>query len=306
MTTRAALAACGPLGNPIRGITRSEFAAFQRLIQDEAGIFLSDVMKALLVGRLARRLRDLGLTTFGAYLDRVREDEGERVRMVDSICTNETQFFREPRQFAFLEERLIPAWTSATTAGLRPRRLRAWSAACSTGEEPYSLAMVLLHHLPPGAGWQVEILASDLSTRALERAAAGRWPVDRSSQIPVRYLREFMLRGVGPHEGQMAAGNAIRSTVRFQRLNLVDDSCALEAGFDVVFCRNVLIYFRSETKARVLHRLVRCLTPGGHLFLGHAECVTGLVSGLCNVGPNVYARVEDGAGRLSSDWSARR
>jgi chemotaxis protein methyltransferase CheR len=300
------LAACGPLGNPIRGITRGEFAAFQRLIRDEAGIFLSDVKKALLVGRLTRRLRDLGLTTFGAYLDRVREDEAERVRMVDSICTNETQFFREPRQFAFLEERLIPAWTSAAAAGRRPRQVRAWSAACSTGEEPYSLAMVLLHHLPPAAGWQVEILASDLSTRALERAAPALWPIDRSLHIPVRYLKQFMLRRVGPEEGRMAAGNAIRSAVRFQRLNLVDDSCALEAGFDVVFCRNVLIYFRAETKAHVLRRLVRCLAPGGHLFLGHAECVTGLVCGLCNVGPNVYTRGEDGAGRFSRDVGAPR
>jgi chemotaxis protein methyltransferase CheR len=306
VTTRGALAACGPLGNPIRGITRGEFTAFQRLIQNEAGIFLSDVKKALLVSRLTRRLRDLGLATFGAYLDRVREDEGERVRMVDSICTNETQFFREPRQFAFLEEHLIPSWTSAADAGLRPRRVRAWSAACSTGEEPYSLAMVLLHHLPPAAGWQVEILASDLSTRALERAAAAVWPIDRSSHIPVRYLKQFMLRGVGPQGGRMAAGNAIRSAVRFQRLNLVDDSCALEAGFDVALCRNVLIYFRAETKARVLQRLTRCLAPGGHLFLGHAECVTGLVSGLCNVGPNVYTRAEDAAGPLSSDGSARR
>jgi chemotaxis protein methyltransferase CheR len=152
----------------------------------------------------------------------------------------------------------------------------------------------------------VEVLASDLSTRALERAAAALWPTDRSSHIPVRYLKQFMLRGVGPEEGRMAAGNAIRSVVRFQRLNLVDNSCRLEAGFDVVFCRNVLIYFRAETKARVLQRLTRCLAPGGHLFLGHAECVTGLVSGLRNVGPNVYTRIEDGAGRASSDWSARR
>jgi len=306
VTTRGATAACEPLGNPICGITRGEFAAFQRFIQNEAGIFLSDAKKALLVGRLTRRLRDLGLATFGSYLDRVREDEGERVRMIDRICTNETQFFREARQFAFLEERLIPSWTSAADAGLRPRRVRAWSAACSTGEEPYSVAMVLLHHLPPAAGWQVEILASDLSTRALEQAAAGLWPVDRSSPIPVRYLKQFMLRGVGPEAGRMAAGSAIRSAVRFQRLNLVDETCALEAGFDVVFCRNVLIYFRPETKARVLQRLTGCLAAGGHLFLGHAECVTGLASGVCNVGPNVYTRVEDGAGRVSSRRSARR
>ena len=203
-------------------------------------------------------------------------------------------------------DRKIPAWTSAAAAGLRPRRVRVWSAACSTGEEPYSLAMVLLHHLPPAAGWQVEILASDLSTRALERAAAALWPIDRSPQIPVRYLKEFMLRGVGPEQGRMAAGNAVRSAVRFQHLNLVGETWALESGFDVVFCRNVFIYFRPETKGRVLQRLTRCLAAGGHLFLGHAECVTGLASGLRSAGPNVYTRVEDGAGRPPGDGSARR
>ncbi len=285
--------ACKLLESGIRTITRSEFAAFQRLIQSEAGIFLSDIKKALLVGRLTRRLRDLGLTTFEAYLHRVQVDEVERVRMVDSICTNETHFFREPRQFEFLEHCLIPPWTSAATAGARPRRVRAWSAACSTGEEPYSLAMVLLHHLPPTAGWNVEIVASDLSTRALERAQAAMWPIEKSSEIPMRYLKQFMLRGMGPQEGRMAAGDAIRSVVRFQRLNLVNESCPLQGGFDLILCRNVLIYFKAETKVRVLDRLLSRLGPGGHLFLGHAECVTGLTSCLRNVGPNVYTQMEE-------------
>jgi chemotaxis protein methyltransferase CheR len=284
---------CRPLETGIRAITGREFTAFQRLIQREAGIFLSDVKKALLVGRLTRRLRDLGLTTFDAYLRRVEEDEVERVRMVDSICTNETHFFREPRQFEFLEQCLIPAWRAAAAAGARSRRVRAWSAACSTGEEPYSLAMVLLHHLPPTAGWHVEIVASDLSTRALERAQAALWSIEKSSEIPNPYLKQFMLRGMGAQEGQMTAGDAIRSVVRFRRLNLVDESRPLEGGFDLILCRNVLIYFRAETKARVLDRLLRHLAPAGHLFLGHAECVTGLTSCLRNVGPNVYSRMEE-------------
>jgi chemotaxis protein methyltransferase CheR len=280
------------LSTGIRPITSREFAAFQRLIQSEAGIFLSDVKKALLVGRLARRLRDLGLTTFEAYLHRVGVDQTERVRMVDAICTNETRFFREPRQFDFLVGSLIPAWRAAAAAGRRPRRVRAWSAACSTGEEPYSLAMALLDHLPPTAGWDIEIVASDLSTRALDRAQDALWSIEKSTQIPTHYLKQFMLRGVGPQSGQMKAGEAIRATVHFRKLNLVDDSCPLQGGFDLILCRNVLIYFKVETKARVLDLLLSRLDPSGHLFLGHAECATGLTSQLRSVGPNIYTAVE--------------
>jgi chemotaxis protein methyltransferase CheR len=295
-----------PIPTGIRAITRGEFAAFQRLIQGEAGIFLSDVKKALLVSRLARRLRDLGLTTFEAYLDRVQADEVERVRMVDSICTNETHFFREPRQFDFLEQTLIPAWTSAAEEGARPRRVRAWSAACSTGEEPYSLAMVLLHHLQPAAGWHVEIVASDISTRALERAQAALWPIEKSSEIPTRYLKEFMLRGVGPQEGQMTAGESIRSVVRFQRVNLVEEPWPVRGDFDLILCRNVLIYFRAETKTRVLNCLLTLLGPSGHLFLGHAECVTVLTSSLRNAGPNVYTWLEEPPGSPTEGGQRRR
>jgi len=269
----------------VRPLSQSEFAAFQGLIYREAGIFLSDVKKALLVGRLSRRLRELSLPTFAAYHRLVQEDESERVRMIDSICTNETHFFREPRQFEFLERQLLPIWRADAERGERTRTVRAWSAACSTGEEPYSLAMLLLDGLP---GWGVEILATDLSTRVLEKARTALFPIERSTEIAPAYLRRFMLRGVGPQEGRMKAGPEIRSVVRFQRMNLVDASYAAPPAFDLVFCRNVLIYFKQETKARVVERLLRHLAPRGHLFLGHAESAMGLTSRVRSVGPNVY------------------
>lgn len=273
-------------------LSRSEFAAFQDLIQREAGIFLSEVKEALLVGRLSRRLRELGLRNFGAYHRLVQEDETERVRMLDAICTNETHFFREPRQFEFLERQVFPAWRAEAERGERTRTVRAWSAACSTGEEPFSVAMLLLDHLP---GWNVEILATDLSTRVLEKARAALFPLERSAEIPPEYLKRFMLRGVGPQDGRMKAGPELRAVVRFQRLNLNDESYAAPQALDLVLCRNVLIYFRPETKARVVERLLRHLSPRGHLFLGHAESASGLGVRVRSVGPNVYSREDRAA-----------
>jgi chemotaxis protein methyltransferase CheR len=244
------------------------------------------VKKALLVGRLARRLRALGLGSWAAYHERVVADPAERVRMIDCICTNETQFFREARHFEFLADRLFPAWRTEAEAGGRPRRIRAWSAACSTGEEPYSLAMSLLAAVP--AGWDLEVLATDLSTRVLERAGAAVWPLERSHQIPEPFRRAFMLRGFGGQQGLMKAGPEIRALVRFARLNLVGEDWPAPGAFDLVFCRNVLIYFDRPTKERVVERLVERLAPGGHLFLGHAESLAGLTTRLRAVMPTVY------------------
>jgi len=167
--------------------------------------------------------------------------------------------------------------------------VRVWSAACSTGEEPYSLAMTLLERLPRSAGWTVEILATDISTRVLERARAAVWPIAKASEIPVGRLKRFMLRGTGPQDGRMRAGPELREVVRFARLNLDADVYPVQGLFDLVFCRNVLIYFRPETKARVLASLGARLAADGCLFLGHAESVTGLSTRLASVGPNVYA-----------------
>ena len=195
--------------------------------------------KALLTGRLSRRLRELGLTSFGEYLRRVEADERERVRMLDLITTNETRFFRESKQFGLLESDVLPRWAAEGVEGKRPRRIRAWSAGCSTGEEPYSLAMLLLSHFR--RDWDMEILATDLSTRVLERARTAVWPLSRSQEIPPAFLRAFMLRGTGPEDGKMKAGPEVRALVRFEHLNLNDASYRVPGPFDLILCRNVLI-----------------------------------------------------------------
>ena len=270
-------------------LSTKEFRLFQSLVQREAGISLSDQKRALLAGRLAPRMRALAIASFGAYFDRVTSDGSELVRMIDSICTNETQFFREPKQFAFLENEVAPRWRAEAERGLRRREVRVWSAGCSTGEEPYSIAMSLLWNLPE---WSIDITATDLSTKALDRASAGTWPIERAAQIPVHYRKSFMLRGSGPQEGKMAARPELSALIRFTRMNLHHDSYPVAGRFDAIFCRNVLIYFDAISKRRIIHRLLDRLEPRGLLFLGHSESLN-MFERVRAAGPTVYALREE-------------
>lgn len=266
------------------------FHGYRRLIYQEAGIYLGPHKKALLIGRLSRRLRELGCS-FNAYLKQVQENAGERARMLEAICTHETRFFREPRHFEFLEREVLPRWRAQGGTDSGGKHVRVWSAGCSSGEEAFSLAMVLRYHLPPEEGWTLEILASDLSTRILERARQMLWPVDRAGEIPTRYLKAFMLRGTGSQEGLMKAGPELRPLVHFQRVNLNEDSLPDPGRFELLFCRNVLIYFDAASKARAVERLVSMLAPQGYFFVGHAESLGAVTHRLQLVQPTVYALV---------------
>jgi len=291
----------GGESHALPAIGDAEFGLLRALVHQEAGIFLSDAKKLLLAGRLARRLRTLGLRSFMEYYRLVRADGEERLELLDAVATNETHFFREPRQFELLERDVFPAWKAAAAAGKRPPRVRAWSAGCSSGEEPYSLAMLLLSHFPPASGWTVEVLATDLSRRALAQAQAGVWPLAKVQEIPSRFLREFMLRGVRSREGTMAAGPELRAAVRCARLNLADPDLSAGESFDLLLCRNVLIYFHPADRVRVVERLLSHLAAGGYILLGHAESLaemSGVARGagrtardaMRSVGPMVYQR----------------
>jgi chemotaxis protein methyltransferase CheR len=268
-----------------------EFELFQKLIYAEAGIFLSQAKRALLIARLSGRLRALKLSSFGAYYRVVAKDGDaeERQRMLDCVATNETHFFREPKHFEFLEKKVVPAWIDLAERGKRARRVRVWSAACSTGEEPFSIAMVLLHHLPPSAGWSVEVIATDLSTRVLERAKKAEYSIDKASEIPTHYLKEFMLKGTGNQEGKMKADDPLRAVVRFQWINLNAEAYPVQGRFDLIFCRNVLIYFNAQSRKRTIDRLIGHLAPDGFFFVGHAESLHGVTTEVRSVIPTVYA-----------------
>ena len=299
---RAPVSAIDPIER-IRPITEREFSLFQALILRESGIFLVPAKKALLVGRLSKRLRALGLSSFGSYYERIvdEDDREERLAMLDCVSTNETHFFREPRQFEFLERQVVPHWRQHG-----PRVLRIWSAGCSTGEEPYSLAMLLLHHFPAYTGRQIEILATDISTRVLARAEAAVWPIDKASEIPISYRRAFMLRGTDSQEGKMKAAPEIRSLVRFERMNLNEERYPIRGPFHLIFCRNVLIYFQMETKLKVIHRLLDMLAPDGLLFLGHAESLNAVTDRVTTVVPTVYAHAKSAAAGLRTSPAEAR
>jgi chemotaxis protein methyltransferase CheR len=261
------------------------FELLSRLVQRIAGIHLPAPKRTLVEARLGRRVRALGLRSFVEYYQQATASEVELTHLIDSICTHETRFFREAGHFTFVRERAIPHWKALTLAQRRPARVRAWSAACSTGEEPFSLAMLLTAELPPD--FVVEVLATDLSTRVLAQAREGEWSIERAGQIPDEYLKRFMLRGTGEHHGRMRASKLLRERVRFERRNLHEDAGA-GGPHDLIFCCNVLIYFTAETRRAVLKRLLGQLAPDGLLFLGSAEMADPSLP-LRKVGPNAYA-----------------
>src|SRR5260221_977384 len=209
--------------------------------------------------------------------------------MIHCITTNGTQFFPEVRHFDYLERQVFPKWQQEATAGERVMRLRVWSAGCSSGEEPYSLAMLLLKNFPESEGWDLEVLGTDISTRVLEKAQAGTYPIEKSKDIPAEYLRAFMLKGRGDHKSMMKVSPELHRVVRFARVNLHADSYPILGSFDLIFCRNVPMYFDQESKIKVIGGILRHLSPSGLLFVGHSEHLGGIAPSLKTIAPTIHA-----------------
>lgn len=262
-------------------LTDQEFDFLRRFIYEAAGINLTPEKKPLVVGRLARRIESLGLSSYGEYFRRIAGliELEERQWAIDALTTNETFFFREPQHFAFLSEKILPNVTPAET-------FRVWSAASSSGEEAYSIAMLLSERLGPRP-W--EIIGSDLSTKVLDKARRGQYPMERAEKIPQPYLRAYCLKGTGEQDGTFLIDNALRKRVHFQHANLMGPLPNVGL-FDVIFLRNVLIYFDQPTKRRVVENLLPFMKSNGYFFSGHSESITGLVAGLAQVQPAIYKR----------------
>lgn len=281
-------------------IPRAVFLQFQTLIHEESGIWLGEHKKALLTGRLGRRLRELGVKSFENYYRLAAESAEERAILLNLITTNETRFFRDPQQFRHLEQVIVPLWKQEAEIGNRAQTVNVWSAGCSTGEEPFSIAMALREHLPVESRWHLRILGTDISTRVLEKCRQATWPMERAKEIPLLWLKRYMLRGTGVQEGWMRARPAIESLLQFEYLNLNSASFNLETKFDLIFCRNVLMYFSPATKTRVLEKLFAHLAPGGRLFLSPAESAAGQRLGQA-VFPGVYQVCPDPARERAGD-----
>lgn len=267
-----------------------DFAFLRGLIHSQTGIYLGDGKRALIAGRLAWRLRALGFSSFAEYCRHVRTSgASEHTALFDSLCTHETRFFREPAHFEYLARTLLPRWLGSSSR--RGRHLRLWSAGCSTGEEAYSLAITMLRELRArGAAGEVtfEILATDLSTRAIEAAQDGLYPLARADEVPEADRKAFMLRGRGRWEGRMRAGPELRGLVRFERHNLNATPYESMPRFDAVFCRNVLIYFDAPTRARIAGALLARTAQDGALFVGHAESLHAAALPARALIPSVY------------------
>ncbi|MDQ1812197.1 protein-glutamate O-methyltransferase CheR [Massilia sp. CCM 9210] len=264
------------------GISQAEFVQFQRFIYDAAGITLSDAKKALVSGRLAKRLAHCGVASYGEYFRLL--DSGackdEVQEAIDLLTTNETYFFREAKHFDLLRERALAQ---------RPRgeSFRVWSAACSSGEECYSIAMVLADCLGERP-W--EIMGSDICTKVLHKARIGHYPMERARHIPQALLRKYCLKGQDAQEGTMLVEAALRRRVQFGQINL--NTALPQLGqFDMVFLRNVMIYFNGDTKRQVVERIAALLKPHGCLVIGHAESLSDTGAMVRSLAPSIYVRV---------------
>ncbi len=218
------------LTGPEFEVNPATFRKFQQLIYAETGIWLGGSKTALLSGRLFRRLLTLRMSSLEEYYELIALADGlaERARMIDAITTNETRFFREPRQFDFLVQQVFPQWIGDAGQGLRPKRIRVWSAGCSSGEEPYTLAMLLAQYLPADSGWDARILATDISHRALERARKGIYDAARAVDIPKNLKHKFMLRGFADQQGRVKMKLDVQQMVDFRWLNLNEHPFAVE------------------------------------------------------------------------------
>lgn len=263
-------------------ITEAEFTRFQRFIFEAAGITLSSAKEALVGGRLAKRVQECGLGSYAEYFRLLASGKapGEVQTAVDLLTTNETYFFREAKHFDLLRR-----LTSEARDLTQP--FRVWSAASSTGEEAYSIAMVLADRLE-GGRW--EVVGSDISTRVLERARRGHYQMARAEHIPPAYLQRFCRKGMGAQHGTLLIERALREKVRFLHVNL--NVTLPELGtFDVIFLRNVMIYFNEDTKRRVVARLLSALKPSGHFVIGHSETLNGISEAVRPLAPSIYCKL---------------
>lgn len=250
---------------------------------------MPEAKRVMLESRLSKRLRTLSMDSYSSYVDYIFSDAGrggELINMIDAVTTNKTDFFREADHFEFLLEHILPEHRVSA----RAKSFACWSAGCSTGEEPYTLAMVLEEHRRRDAGFTYSVFASDLSTQALEKAAAGVYSVEQAAPIPMSYKKKYLLRSRDRESGLVRMRPELRARVRFGRINFMDERYNVGEAFDVAFCRNVIIYFEREIQEAILRRILGNIRPGGWLFLGHSEAIAGMNLPVKVVAPTIYRK----------------
>jgi len=273
-------------------LSEKTFNRFREFIHKELGIRMPDVKRTLLESRLQKRMRSIGCTTFEAYYEYVFSKEGiekELTHMMDTITTNKTDFFRESKHFDYLLETALPSVLEAKTAEGQ-KKIALWSAGCSTGEEPYTLAMLLSEYTRNHRGITFTILATDISTRVLGKAMVGIYREDQIAPVPMVLRKRYLLRSKNKSKQEVRFIPQIRSKVVFRRLNFMENRYDLSETMDIIFCRNVLIYFDMKTQEKVINNLCRHLSTGGFLFTGHSETLHSLNVPLVQTGTSIYRR----------------
>jgi chemotaxis protein methyltransferase CheR len=264
----------------------AEFEFIRHVVGENAGIVLGPHKRQLVQGRLARRLRELGLSSYQEYCEHVRRSGPEElVGLINALTTNVTAFFRENHHFDALAKYMLP---EAMRRNAGSRRIRIWSAGCSTGEEPYCVAMTAAD-IVPSAGWDFKVLATDIDSDVIAFGQQGVYPLDRVASLPTERLRSCFQKGTGRQAGKAIVKAQLRALVTFRVLNL-QHSWPMHGPFDVIFCRNVMIYFDQATREKLVNRFVGMLAPGGYLCIGHAESLHNLDAPLRAVGKTIYRK----------------
>lgn len=272
-------------------LSDEDFKRLSEFIYREYGIKMPPAKKVMLQGRLQKRLRELDITSFREYVDYVFSAQGqdEVIHMMDVVSTNKTDFFREPVHFEFLAQEVVPHFGRATEFRYP---LKIWSAGCSSGEEPYTIAIILMECKEKFPALDFHILGTDISTRILQTAIDAIYKENRIEGIPLQILKKYFLRSKDRTNPTVRLIPEIRRKVTYMRLNLMESVYPVPDIYDVIFCRNVLIYFDRPTQERVINKLCMHLKPGGFFFLGHSESVTGMVVPLRQIKPTIFVKIE--------------
>jgi chemotaxis protein methyltransferase CheR len=270
-----------------------DFEQLGRIIEGHCGIRMPPCKRTMVEGRLRRRVKALNLASVHEYCRFVLDQgalEAELVNLIDAVTTNKTDFFREPVHFRFLCETGFTALMQLPHGPGRDRPMRLWSAACATGAEPYTLAMVLHEFARTHRGFRFEIFATDISTDVLARAKLAVYPEEMARDIPPELARRYLVRSCNRDRPTLRLIPAVRQSVRFGHLNLMDREYGIPTDMDVIFCRNILIYFDKDTQRTVLEKLCQHLRPGGYLIVGHSETIAGLSLPINQIATSIFTR----------------
>lgn len=253
----------------------AEFKCIREITYTHTGVNLTEGKKPLIVSRMSKRLRQLGFKSFAEYCRYLKQNHDELETMTNLITTNVTKFFREMHHFEYLRNTVLPLIIKDAATGSRPHRIKAWSAGCSTGEEPYSIAIVLDDFLQQAKGWDFSLLASDVNSQVLKHAADGIYKRERVKGIPYELLTKYFAMGTGSNKGLFKIKEPLRNKIKFKNINLFrEEEYPRLSDLDIIFCRNVFIYFDRESQNWILQRFANRLSEGGHLFLGHSETIS--------------------------------